>query len=749
MPIIVRLHQMQTQQEEGYVMITAVTMMLVLLSLMAAYLLMTDIERSTTRSFADSNSGFYAAESGLNLRAEAIRQDFQGYNRPSGVSPTSMDACINQVSGSTGSGDFACQAYSFQSHNANTYVKENPDNINPYPTISVIPRGELYQNLNMQEYTYRIFSVASKSGELNTEAILQMDLKSRVVPLFQFAAFYQNDLEILPSPTMTLNGPVHTNGSLYLGSNTTLTINGQVTTVGNLFNSRKNNNNTYPNGRVRIPDGAGTIQNLLSANNGTPTTSFLSPANLKSIWGNQIQVGVEAVTVPSPSFLNASGDYFKNADLRIQYQPTSTVPVTVTAINRTSSSTVTFSEGQLRSLMQPVMIVTRNTQEQQSLCRGTFPTPPSITPALTNLQAQAVVKALQVAIASQTSPISFSSISQPLTGTGIDTTLLTLIASLGLSNPQIALLTASTPAQIAALQNNCFTAAPLQVNNSFYNNREQRSMQILQMNMKGLTLWNRDGIYLQFSNGTLSNNNNGNGFSADQLLFQRAAADSNAPTGSFQNLGLAASDRTEGGLVVHETIDANSFSTAGGTQSPYGFAITNGANIPGPLTIASDQAVYVQGDYNNINKQPASVLADSMNVLSNACLNLTTNALNCGISGSMPNAAHTTINAAFLAGTDISGTGNASGSNASYSGGLENYPRFHENWDRDTLTYRGSFVSLGTPQHVNGTWIQQIYFAPDRNWDYDTDFNNFALLPPLSPQFVYLRQVIFVRIFDR
>ncbi|MCB0328533.1 MAG: hypothetical protein KDD70_02685, partial [Bdellovibrionales bacterium] len=73
------------------------------------------------------------------------------------------------------------------------------------------------------------------------------------------------------------------------------------------------------------------------------------------------------------------------------------------------------------------------------------------------------------------------------------------------------------------------------------------------------------------------------------------------------------------------------------------------------------------------------------------------------------------------------------------------------NWSGDTFQYRGSFVSLGTPQKVNGAWQYggNRYTAPIRDWDYDTDFNDAANLPPLAPRFVYLRQELFQREFEQ
>lgn len=87
----------------------------------------------------------------------------------------------------------------------------------------------------------------------------------------------------------------------------------------------------------------------------------------------------------------------------------------------------------------------------------------------------------------------------------------------------------------------------------------------------------------------------------------------------------------------------------------------------------------------------------------------------------------TIINAAFLAGTDITGAARQ------YNGGLQNYPRFHEDWRPATLTYWGSLVSLDLPRYVDGPWTQQVYQPPRRNWDYDRNFNNPANLPPSRP----------------
>ncbi len=168
------------------------------------------------------------------------------------------------------------------------------------------------------------------------------------------------------------------------------------------------------------------------------------------------------------------------------------------------------------------------------------------------------------------------------------------------------------------------------------------------------------------------------------------------------------------------------------------------------LTVVTNQAIYVQGDYNATDKKPAAFLADSLNILSGALERR----------GDPENnlanrvASNTTIQAAFLAGTDT--TGGVEG-----AGGQGLVPTMaasrttrgcHEDWSG-----RHADVSrlVRQPQHAAsrrrpvGRSEGRFTTPPNRDWDYDTDFNNAANLPPLSPRFTHLRQELFQRQFER
>lgn len=149
--------------------------------------------------------------------------------------------------------------------------------------------------------------------------------------------------------------------------------------------------------------------------------------------------------------------------------------------------------------------------------------------------------------------------------------------------------------------------------------------------------------------------------------------------------------------------------------------LKNGATLKEGLTLASENPVYTVGDYNTVNKKPASIMADALTILSNSWTD--GNSWN-----STRTASDTKVNAAYMTGNKASGTG---GSN--YSGGFENLPRFLENWSGKKFTWKGSAVDLWRSLIANGTWGGSYYSPPDRVWTFDTDYLDPTKLPPGTP----------------
>ncbi len=177
---------------------------------------------------------------------------------------------------------------------------------------------------------------------------------------------------------------------------------------------------------------------------------------------------------------------------------------------------------------------------------------------------------------------------------------------------------------------------------------------------------------------------------------------------------LTAADLDDG--VIYATIDEQ----AGRHK---GIKLINASALPAPMSVASDNAIYVQGDYNTVNWQPSAVMGDAVYLLSNSW----SDAANHNTTAGLQAASSTTYYMAMISGD----TPNAS----AYNGGLENFPRFLESWSGRTATIHGSFVNLFLSQRATGQWSYggSIYTAPVRNWWFEVRFLDFNNLPPGTP----------------
>ena len=194
--------------------------------------------------------------------------------------------------------------------------------------------------------------------------------------------------------------------------------------------------------------------------------------------------------------------------------------------------------------------------------------------------------------------------------------------------------------------------------------------------------------------------------------------------------------------------------TSGSATVKRAVRLKNGATIPpGGLTFATDNGLYIQGDYNtgrtnsseppsnsltnpdptkpnvsNYTRQPCAVLADAVMILSNAWNDTSSSS---ALSGRI--ATPTTVNTAIVSGI-VPTTGTAA-SPGNYSGGAENFIRFLESWSSKAFTYYGSMVELYPSQQFKSPWKStgaglNVYDAPLRRWFFDTNF--FTSPPPGS-----------------
>jgi hypothetical protein len=742
-----------------------VLLAILILVAVGTFILMAVQRNADTRfAFQRSVAGFHAAEAGINVGAAGVLTTMQNFNLP-----------VN------------CAAQSFPLNGRTvTYTLSvpgrAPGDCTPSTEVATLGSDNPYVGLNAIVHKYTLTSVATNALGF-TEASIADKFFAYLIPMFQFAAFYRNDLEVLPAPPAVINGRLHTNGNLYLNSNSCggaisagLNVLGRITVVGTspdpnnsgVFRGRKDSDQNWNDVRISL-DGTPSPDQMkvLETSPGSGAscaevgTRQVSQAEINGFNG-RIATHLTQITLPGADTLlctpwvsgcsGAGGIYWQKADIRMvldltdlaRLDPVSGIGPALPRI-KVLDAAGNLDAGKtdsLRSLLlaRPGAITFSDVPNSNQDCSAASCEP------------------------TYGAPDGYATLF-PQAGD-------VRCGGPGFPGRRLADGTPSTRVPITAA-NYCNDYRL----GGFYNWREHKPILMLNIDWIALSEWNA-----------------GQG----GPLFDQNTA-------------------TNGGLVVFLAVKGPNSSGA----NNYGVRIFDAARLPRNgsntgVTFATDAAAYIMGNFNcpakdtgggdalpaacGGDKRPASVVADSINVLScawiqsQACGQYATGQdqwagvgvyrpvderSTTGNGSSNNQAAETVINAAFLAGNDntwclANGTGVGCGS-AWYSGGLENYPRFHEDWQSGgpyRFWYQGSFVSIDTPRHTCwavvakgvandpafsctalpapriGFWSDTRYVPPPRRWFYDVSFNDSANLPPLTPRFVYLKLVYFTEVFQ-
>ena len=179
----------------------------------------------------------------------------------------------------------------------------------------------------------------------------------------------------------------------------------------------------------------------------------------------------------------------------------------------------------------------------------------------------------------------------------------------------------------------------------------------------------------------------------------------------------------------------------------------------GGFTVASENPVYIQGNYNADNSwnlsdphAAASVVADAVTLLSNNWSELNSFKNPTRVSQGTRNATNTWYRVAIAAGKGMSfpmPAWTSAGDDSGTDGGVHNFLRYIENWSGLTLTYSGSLVSLFYNEYGTGIYkcCDTVYSPPTRNYSFDVDFLDPAKLPPGTPRFRDIVNLGFQQIF--
>ncbi|MFZ0430751.1 MAG: hypothetical protein WAO20_21735 [Acidobacteriota bacterium] len=181
-------------------------------------------------------------------------------------------------------------------------------------------------------------------------------------------------------------------------------------------------------------------------------------------------------------------------------------------------------------------------------------------------------------------------------------------------------------------------------------------------------------------------------------------------------------------------------------------------NNEGGFTVASENPVYVQGNYNadssgftSGSHASAAIIADSVALLSNGWTDHGSFRHPTFIGwGTERTASDTWYRMAVAAGKNKPFEHPSWGSDEyGLDGGTHNFLRYLENWDGRTLHYEGSLVSLYYSEYATGIYkcCNAVYTPPNRDYKFDTEFLEPDKLPPGTPMFKDIVNLGFRQIF--
>lgn len=731
----------------GTALLSALVIVGMLGALVAAYSMNVRSGLMLRGAASVERSGFYVAEGGLNVGVTRFVNIF----RDSGIPETADYTQTLTMGGETAN------------------VTLTPVSGCVPCAQTTVPQGELFAGLHTIPYRYTVQSRAlNLASEVEAKVAGQFDIHT--IPIFQFIGFTNDNMFIMPLPNMTLHGRLHSNNDMYLQPDNTLRIEDlrpdipdvQVTTVGKMYRGGRKYNSTWNcTGTVSIDKLEDKVapfndldpKTLVCGSGSTPLTD----ATLAG-WLGTMKQGVHDIVTPGPPIINRDGEYFERGDLRMVMRLDNRQ-----AIDFGVAGLCLGGPGTLVSPALPVIEVEDKFGVQDTaktlalwhfMCerRGSIfftdipvnpPTPPS-------------GNSNYVKTGTNYNP-AFANDNRVYRRVGEDTNGDGSITNKDANDDICPVGTGVSPwwRPTSCPWPNSSPTAPMSVwfqdmdyrRGGFWNHREQQWMYLLNINVRALIEWNAQNADVLFPHNDTTDSG---------LVFYFTVIGPNSAAAS-NNYGVR----------IFDTADLDSRNTT----------FVTGVSDPTGLTIVTDQGMIIEGNYNTKDKMPAAILSDAQWILSQgwevpsasgghpndrkSVFDLSTNVRDVpasdapGGTGGVASFTGSTalgINAALLF-----GLGPSTLNTSWYNGGVENFPRFLEDWAGKTFNYRGSFVSLGLSQHKLANWAcgsgnacngSGVYDPPTRAYDYDADFNTVEKLPPLTPKIVYVQQLLYTRIYN-
>lgn len=816
--------------ERGVAVLTMLVMLGLMSALVGIYSMNVRAAVQLRGALKREQLGFYTAEAGLNVGVTRFVNIFK-----SGGVPESLDAQ---------------QTLELGKRTAVVELNEVPgcNPCDPQP----LPNGQLFGGMNSIKYKYRVRSRAYNN--LNQkEADIGGEFDIDNVPIFQFLAFIDGNLFIMPAPNMSLSGRVHTNSDLYININSgrTLRIQDsaenpfvQVTAGKDIYRGglKYSLNNWLCSGTVLIdgPDtnGDGDLDPIelprsecpASGSNPTPVSE-----DVLNQWEGMVQARVQNIITPSVGIIEPDADegtFWKRADLRVILNlnavpapipfgvycpgaPPSPPLYPIEVVDVTGARDQARTDALWRFMCERRGAIFYN-EMPTAFVDPADPDDPSghvdpnnATNAIGDASDYVPPFGLGALNPRTSAPFTdpadwrvYRRVGEDTNGDGVidnndsncdicppsnipdpwwepsfcDARCLSdsnedhrsYLEDLGSVNINVSCADDTGRTNCPANQHSGLWWRDMDYRRGgFWNPREMQWMRLLNINLRALIEWNQNQP-------------------SGQQLFDvaQALASDDGLVFYFSVFGPHSNDAWNNyGVRIFDSADFD-------TQN-----ITFDPNLDDPkgLTVVSDQAIVIEGNYNTHDWVPAAVVADAIYILSqsweiptryiNGMSSYRSDRKNNPRRNDRKSAARLSTSRRDVNTDDDPGYGDfwswgKLGINAAllfglgpntvfgtpkpdyYNGGLENFLRFLESWRGRWMVYRGSFVSLDEPNHKKNDWAcgsgnspnancpNGVYDPPYRDFNYDSRFNDVENLPPLTPRVVWVQQQLYTRFFD-
>lgn len=269
-----RLQNTIAGNSRGFATLIALVLVGMLTLVGLAAMTTSDTDISIAGNSLQEMRAFYAAEAGLEQAIAQIEDDYT----QSGMPPDSMPLGTDLVN--------ECDV-EFEAIDEGAAVTER------------LTEG-VYAGLHAQIKTYTVQSSGSSPLE-HGRVLLTQSFQAAMVPIFQFAIFYDDELWASPGEEMVVRGRVHSNSDICLQAAKSLRIDGSVTSAGDILHGYKYGIQPGVNGDVFFKHTSGLYQNMKQGTDWIDATHDEWYDRASTLWGGNVRdqaFGVQELNVP-------------------------------------------------------------------------------------------------------------------------------------------------------------------------------------------------------------------------------------------------------------------------------------------------------------------------------------------------------------------------------------------------------------------------------------------------------------------